>query len=1280
MADQAQDPVREEESSVTAEVVDPTAEDVAEASEMLSLTVTLPHEPGSIKIMVSVHETFNDIRQSILDLPSTVQYTCFSLWFEGVKLKDFLELHSVEGIYDGATLELREEAYNEKEARIHVLKVRDVIGLVSTKNIAIEPLSAGLSNLVATQRFGESFNPSTENLSHPANGFELNSPVDLSEYLPVSDTDRPQCVKSLGLSMWHPPAPNFRLRGHLLYLQVLTLEGNLYHITADLSGFYVSNSTNQKFDPSPKKGSGHKLEKAHSLLVLLEQLSPKFKEELLAWQTELGQREPLTVFSPSNAALAAPWLARPNDIVVADISRSQEQLLLGGTDNLDTFRDWNEDLQSTREMPKTTIQEQILRERLLNKLYFDFSEAATKGAVLIARDEVTAINPGERRESQIYLYNGIFFSYGADGMGTFADEGGNEAARYVVGKDLTGVRVITELDIDGIFPLCTVIVDYCGRRIVAQSPIPGMFRQREDGEDQVVYGSSSIDDRDKVACQKDFAPYFEKIGEFLHLKPHRVWDKEGQSFELATSLETKGLDGADGRKYIIDMYRTTPLDINFIESEGEGYPHRIPVLRHEAVEAWWRKQLREWIDKQAEAIKADGKDYKVVYKSETSSAEPITMGESSVEEPVKAESAEGLSKERSELDNTSKEIVTIEASGLQFTLNPDVFSGQVPGTPEDAEKYRADEADVRAASEFVSLSLIPEFVSDLRKGLSLPFDGTQLSSVLHRRGINMRYMSALLKAIDEPAKEDEKATKNLDSLKSILIQEIIVRASKHALISLISSLPFAIVPYAITHFFNCILGTKLNSEPTIKIDQELVEIYGEGTVDDFSFAKLTAADVQSLVADEAKNRFRYDLQSDWATSIIREVPFMRELSLKLGLQWDSKRYSFDKEMQLASKPTSNGNAITEPENLEKTVTKSHTKSKKKGHSSKQQESLVAKKIAESVPATTFTRDDLLNIVPVVKDLSLRSSLAERALETGRLSIMQGQKDVGQSLLLESLSLHEQIYGVIHPEVARAYSQLSMVFSQLGEKDAAVDSARKAVVIAERTIGLDAADTVLMYLNLSLAENDNGNPYVALAYVRRALTLWKMISSEWHPDAVTTFNNVAIMLQAIKNYDDSLKWFEASMELCVKVFGTHSVNTANLNFQLAQAFLLVRDSSKAVQRMRDAYTYFHKELGAEDENTKQAEKWLEHLTQSAVFLARQEKELEARRALQQGLVNGAAQAVNGSSSSPAVTQTGKSSKSSKKKGKKAKSVAPASEAPEKLGARPIDELVKYIDGE
>jgi protein TIF31 len=70
-------------------------------------------------------------------------------------------------------------------------------------------------------------------------------------------------------------------------------------------------------------------------------------------------------------------------------------------------------------------------------------------------------------------------------------------------------------------------------------------------------------------------------------------------------LETKGLLGADGRRYILDLYRLNPVDIEFQEKEATeqpdgdnklpAYPHKMTLLRPELMAIYWEQKLREWV-------------------------------------------------------------------------------------------------------------------------------------------------------------------------------------------------------------------------------------------------------------------------------------------------------------------------------------------------------------------------------------------------------------------------------------------------------------------------------------------------------------------------------------------------------------------------------------------------------------------------------------------------------------------------------------------------------------
>lgn len=1145
---------------------------------------------------------------------------------------------------------------------MHIIRIRELIGASGNRVDNLHGICSGLSlhDSVAAEdkRKTEQADGAAPN-DHPLLDYDLQAPATLPTILPRSETPAPKTIKSLSLSAWNPPPYHLRQKGHLLYLQVTTNEGEQFQITSHVSGFFVNKCSNAKFDPFPKalpKGYS-----AHSLLTLISKISPSFEAQFKALQEYNNKKDLLATFPFQNSIPNNPWLvpdtasASPLTQHQSDIARTQENYLISGIDNSETLRDWNEEFQSTRELPRETVQDKVFRERLTSKLFADYNDAAARGAVLVARGEIAPLNPTEGPDAQIFVYNNIFFSYGADGVGTFASEGGDEAARIAVGKDVAGVRAVNQLDIPGLFTPGTVVVDYMGKRLVAQSIVPGIFKQREPGEHQIDYGG--VEGKEVVAEHPDFVPVFEKLSTALRVKKHPVWDKDGKRHELEGSVETKGLLGTDGRKYVLDLYRITPLDVNWAEdTEGhEEYPHKMSVLRLELIDAYWRHKMADYVkaevDKKRTAIaekKAKEGDKDAVEEKKEGEKKEENEEKKDTEGEKEADASQEEKEEKEEEDER------VDISSFKLALNPDVFSGQVPQTEEDKAAWAEDEKEVRAACDFLVNKVLPELIQDLHEGdVGFPMDGQSLTQLLHKRGINVRYLGKLVKLAEDKGQR-------LAALKALLIQEMISRAFKHISNKYLRHVPVPFTGAAIAHLLNCFLGADVNAEPKAEIDTELKSFYPEG---DFTFETVTPASLKAEIEKNVTVRYRYNLPAEW-TSEIKHLQVLRSVALRLGLQLGERKFIFDKA-EIKEEEVKVASAKTEEEQTAAPApaTGGSKKSRKRNKRKEAQN-------GDAVPAAptgpkqvvTFSPDDILNIVPLVKDAAPRSALAEEALEAGRISLMQNQKELGQELILESLSLHEQIYGILHPEVAKLYHQLSMLYYQADEKEAAVELARKAVIVTERTMGVDSHDTILGYLNLSLFEHAMGNTNTALTYIKHALELWKVIYGPNHPDSITTMNNAAVMLQHLKKYSDSRKWFEASLSVCESLFGRQSINTATILFQLAQALALDQDSKEAVKKMRDAYNIFLNELGPEDRNTKEAETWLEQLTQNAVSIAKHAKDIQARRLRRTAL---SARAGNATTRlQPQIGQT----------------AGAANGHNTALDARSVDELLKFIEGD
>ncbi|KAL8938478.1 MAG: hypothetical protein Q9216_003868 [Gyalolechia sp. 2 TL-2023] len=1200
------------------------------------VNILLPHQPYKIQVPVSTQGQVQDLRSSIVEQPGTFQYTCFHLEHDGQRINDFTELSDVKGLSADSEIKLIEDPYTEREARMHVVRIREIIGAAGDRTDALNGIDASLSLHETVSPWsvpdaGSAAKQKTRNSkltaeANPLADFNFNGAALLSTLLPSNQESSPRTIKSLSVAPWNPPPPPYRQRGHLLYVQLTTLEGEQFQITSHVSGFFVNKSSNSKFDPMPK--AAPKIIMAHSLLTLIQSLSHSFGESFNKLLEANNKRDPLASFQLTSSLPSNPWLVSiPSSSATAhqpDLTRTQETYLLSGVDNTETLRDWNEEIQSTRELPRETVQDRVFRERLIAKIFAEFNDAAARGAVLVARGEVAPLNPTESKDAQIFVYNNIFYSFGADGVGTFTSEGGDEAARVAVGKDVAGVKSVNQLDIPGLATPGTIIVDYLGRRLVAQSIVPGIFKQREPDEPQVDYGG--VEGKDVVADNDAFVSTFSQVSKALKVKKHPVWDKEGKKHVLEGSVETKGLLGTDGRKYILDLYRLTPLDISWLDpywSDGtrhhqkpveQNYPHRMSVLRSELVDTYWRVKMSDYVKAQLEKKNNKDETREDGIENTDSSDRPSTGNGDTTH-------TNGIPASEESNDESTKDRDRIDISAFSYTLNPDVFCGQSPQTVEEKEEWANDEREVRAVADHLHEKIIPELVSsesllqdsssfnilqkmhDLKEGeVGFPMDGQSLSRLMHKRGINIRYLGKL-------ASLSGSSSPRLQALKALAEQEMVARAFKHVANSYLKDLPPAMATCCIAHLLNCLLGSDLNSCPKPQIEEDLQYLYKDA---DYSFADVTPQSLKAEIEAQTQMRYRYTLEDTW-TSNIRSAQLQREIALKLGLQMVAKDYQY--RLAAGGQPEDtdhlmNG-TITQPM-ANGHLTNGNISKKKKKRNGGETSPSSANASTFPIPPSTFGVDDIVNIVPVVKDSNPKSVLAEEALEAGRISMYQNQKELGQELLLESLSLHEQIYGILHPEVARVYHQLAMLYYNMDEKDAAVELAHKAVVISERTIGIDSDETILSYLNLSLFEHANHNTAVALACMRHALELWKIIYGSNHPDCITTFNNAAVMLQHLNFFHQSRVWFEKSHAISEQMSGKDSVNTATLAFQLAQSLALDQDHKGAVNRMREAYSIFHHQLGAEDRNTKEADSWLNQLTVNAVSIAKHAKDVQAQK--------------------------------------------------------------------
>lgn len=376
-----------------------------------------------------------------------------------------------------------------------------------------------------------------------------------------------------------------------MYLHVITVEDKRYHMTASIKGFFVNQSTDDVFNPKPD--NSHKT--YHSLADLLNILSPTFKKNFSAIQKKRTQKHPFErIGTPFQVhSWLSPDFEHSVDWFRAEDSNASK---LGHEDHIPGHsRDWNEEIQATKELPKKTLPERLIRERAMFKVHSDFVNAATRGAMAVVESNIMAINPGEDAKIQMYIWNNMFFSLGFDVKDHYKEFGGDYAAYVAPVNDLQGVKALNMLDIDGLHALGTVVIDYKGYRVTAQSIIPGILDK--DQEQSVVHGSTDFGKT--CSTNVKYNELLEKVCANLKMRPHKIKIDNNEEIVLYSSIECKGIIGNDSRHYVLDLLRMFPPDLNYLpheenelseESKKLAFPrkfrHKLCSLRQELIESF----------------------------------------------------------------------------------------------------------------------------------------------------------------------------------------------------------------------------------------------------------------------------------------------------------------------------------------------------------------------------------------------------------------------------------------------------------------------------------------------------------------------------------------------------------------------------------------------------------------------------------------------------------------------------------------------------------------------
>ncbi|KAJ0400195.1 hypothetical protein ATCC90586_009331 [Pythium insidiosum] len=1043
------------------------------------------------------------------------------------------------------------------------------------------------------------------NKNAAANGQEASSPQKQLEDA-LESAKLPQCVRSIVFSGFNPPPGPRKLAGDLMYLEITTEDNAVHFVTAHVNGFYVNRSTATTFDPQPRAGSSPK----HLLLDVLLSASDKFRasyEALLAKAARLAQHGPASiewmVAAGNPIGGKQPWnvpvgiRGQSESKHAYDANRAEDELCATfGMDERGVMRDWNEEYQCCRELPATTLKEQLVRSRVMYKIMNEFVEAATQGAVAIVEGHIPPINPMDDSSAHVYVFNNIFFSLSLDGKTGVSGKdaaSGEEAAYSSANRDLLGVKAFNEADVTGLHTLATAVVDYLGVRVIAQSVIPGILQG--EAASKLIYGS--VDGGKTIASNAKMHELMLAAGEKLHIAERRLQPlgKDEETEEAAPAggeagteivslcgpVEAKGILGSDGRMYVLDLVRTTPKDATFyaegsdkeqaenglhFKREDDGY---VALLRPELVQLyalWKQNQIRKAKREELAAAKKE-QDNK-------------EGGEDKQEDAVE--------KKADEADSEA-----VEVAVPPIRLNPNVLM-KYPASV-DEEEAREDEKAVRDAAEYLQQVVVPAFVTDMRRGAIAPADGHSLTELMHSCGINMRYLGRIASLV-----------KKLEAFGGIskyvleLIEvEMIARAVKHIVADVLNSNEDvrAAPGESIVQLLNAVFGgweedvetsepaskglseknpnNKKNQKKKNKASKKPSDINGGADVTKDSLS-LDGESVWRRIATQVKQRFDYTLTLWNAYDVCSPEPatpndeqeinrkfrrvhknvLLRRLCQRLGLRIASKSYDF----------------------------------------------------ASSSP---FALDDLKGVVPVVKHSLPAHPLkhAKQLLERGRLHLSGGALATAYELLQEASGLLFQVVGGAHEDAALCSSSLATVLFHAGDVAGAVSQQQRALALYTQLQGLDFHDTAFAHANHALFLHANSQTDLAVAHLRRAIYLLELCAGPHFPEISSLYLRMGSMCQDVGQVTLALLCYRESLHR-----GEFDrLQAANTLHQMALACSLVGGFRDALTYEKRVYSLLRESFGDEDPRVKESLKFMAKFTERAVEGAKGRREVDAAAA-------------------------------------------------------------------
>ena len=678
---------------------------------------------------------------------------------------------------------------------------------------------------------------------------------------------------------------------------------------------------------------------------------------------------------------------------------------------------------------------------------------------------------------------------------------------------------------------------------------------------------------------------------------------ESEFVPVSGPAEAKMLKGTDGRIYVLEVARLTPRDANFVSLTRGGTGRlsedflQTPDVADLAPTYVLRKELiQSFAARKSESTKQKllGEALSRLQKRNSSGEfkRDAMISQSNIDEAkleINAEKSTTTAEDKTDVAITNEsdakedkmtftegELVSVYHELIQDPANQALLSDAGPelnvncflsfSADVDPAKAEADEKYVRELSEYLFDVVLPVIVENVRMGSILPFDGAQLTRLLHSYGINLRYMGQIARlSIAEEQIDMENLIQGSRRVRGMpfywlemLETEMIARAFKTILgkYMRISEDVRSCPVKTIVSMLNAILGYEKSDSASSAIKDDRVKSKGKklkngdaSSVPSETDGVSSRSNFLNELAQVIYTRFHYTitLLHPPATRLLSRPTLLRRICLVNGIQILAKDYTF---LDSDGVPTPN----------------------------------------------PISSADVLSLAPILKgdNPSVAQPVREirQLIENARILARGNKVEEAFAVAQEASNWCHQTIGIIHRDASICLDLLINMLLKVNDWDAVAALSEKNITLLVQEGGPDNPELVAAHYLLAMAKSQSGDHDAALKHLKCAKYITSLVGGPHHPELVTLSSQIAAVHRAKNDPKSAIgSLIEAQQSLLGGGCCDQSIMSSILH-ELAEAFVDEGDVKRAIELQTNSYRIAKQILNPDDESCVLKKKALE----------------------------------------------------------------------------------------